>query len=254
MFWFHKSDPNWLASRKNYLTASDVVKLLPTTATGRKRSGLDEVMFKIWAAKQCGVTDDDIESTGVMARGHILEKYAIRAFNKRYPHGYQFHHWDDTLIYSGDGFSMSPDGLDIFQPEGCPVALGDCDARAVIEVKSYNAAAHYELGMTTDPMLVPERWQIAAAMYVMPTITYGVLAFFNPSAAHPLFTQEYDRALLKSELEMIEEIVAAYWAKVDDFEDVADTMCDVTTVGCCMLESEIIDIVLEEVNSSSLNP
>jgi len=256
MQWTHSVNPKWLEARKNYLTASEIMKLLPTTPTGRMRAGFEDALLKVWAYKQCKVTDDDVVSTGVMARGHILEPYAIQALNSSNLVAAQIYHWDDTLIHSADNIGVSPDALDVEQPKDCPVSLYECDARSVVEVKAYNAAVHYEAGLSANPGRLPERWQLATAMYVMPTIELGTLVFFNPSVTHPLFIHQFDRHDLEKELEMIADISTKYWSKIIDFEVNADAACDYNMINACPQEDHIIKELMdkEAVDGGCLNP
>jgi hypothetical protein len=257
MDWFHKVDPEWLDARRKYLTASDIMKLLPTTPTGRVRAGLADALRGVWAKKQCQVTDGDVESKGPMARGHHLEPYAIRALNLSILLPAEIFHWDDCLVYSAPtGIACSPDGLSVQCPQK-GVEFGGTLADIVVEIKAYNAEAHYEAGMCKFPMTLPERWQLVTAMYVMPSIEMGALVFFNPSAKHPLFVHQYERADLVDELAMIDVIAATYNAEIDDLEDWADTRCDATTAACCMSEDDIIKEILDAqavADGTCLNP
>lgn len=257
MKWCHAVNPEWLDARKQYLNASEIAKLLPTTPTGLPRRNLDEVTRKIWAEKQCFSSDDDIMSSGVMARGHILEPYALREFNLAGLYsGSHLHHWDDTLIFSKDGVSCSPDALDMMQPENCPVELQEVEAYTVGEVKCYNGAAHYEAGAFTPKMLLMERWQMATAFYTMPTLATGLLIFFNPSALHPLFFHTYSRAELATELATIAQIKLDYDAAVVKLESEAYAACKSFVRGHCADEEQIIRELLEEEEkrNSTLNP
>jgi hypothetical protein len=236
MGWCHSVNKEWLAARKKFLTASDIMKLIPTTPTGRPRSNMDEAYLKVWAEKQSEVSFDDINSSGVMARGHLMEPYAVELFNKR--SSFKLHHWDNTLIYSPDGVSASPDALDIPQPEGCPVSLAGADATFVSEIKAYGPGAHYEKG-TADKMTLEERWQLATAMYVMPSIKSGQIIFFNPSARHPFLNHVYGRAQLANELEMIEEIVKKYLVIMGSLEKQMDARCPEVWKENCPSEQEI---------------
>ena len=256
MQWIHRVKPEWLVARKDYLTASEIMKLLPTTPTGRPRAGLDDALMKVWAYKQAEVSEDDVISTGVMARGHIMEPYALEALNKTGLLPFTMYHWDDTLIHSADGIAVSPDSLDVEQPADCPVSLAGCDATQVVEIKAYNAAAHYEAGMTTSLGMLPERWQLATAMYVMPTIMGGHLVFFNPNVVHPLFVHSFTRSDLEAELEMIKEIKAKYWSSASELANDAYALCDEDIADACRLETDIIKELLdiEAADGSCLNP
>jgi hypothetical protein len=259
MQWIHKVNPEWLDARRAYLTASDIMKLLPVTPTGRPRVGpIQDVQMKVWAKKQCGITDEDITSTGVMARGHLLEPYAIHVLNASGSAVADTHHWDDCLVFSVDGIACSPDGLDIEQPKDCPVELPSSKVKAlmVTEIKCYSPEAHYEMGMALNPGMLLERWQLATAMYVMPTIEKGVLAFFNPNAKQPLFTHEYTRTDLAGELAIIQQIGEAYYKMCNTFMAAAQTLCSSVVATTCPTEDAIKREILEAqmADSSCLTP
>jgi hypothetical protein len=259
MKWIHKVNPEWLDARRSYLTASDIQKLLPMTPTGRARLGINEVQLKVWAKKQCEITDEDVVSTGAMARGHLLEPYAIAAFNTLGRGTALMHHWDDCLIYSPDGIACSPDSLDIKQSTKMVQIDGlhrEAAATMVAEVKCYNAETHYEAGLA-HPGMLSERWQLATAFYVMPTIELGVLVFFNPLVKHPLFVHEYTRADLTAELAMIEVVGKSYFAEVLGFTFQADVLCDRHVASGIPTEAGIIEEILATQaadDSCPLNP
>lgn len=252
MKWSHKVDPTWLKERKKYLTASDVKKLIPVTATGRPRYNIEEAYLKVWAEKQCLVDEEDVYSQGVMARGHLMEPYAITEFNKLgvIP---VLHHWDDLLVYSKDGASCSPDALDVAMPTNGSVELEEVEAFAMGEVKAYSPGYHYAIGMEKNKLTLEERWQIATAFYTMPTIRYGALILFNPSARHPLFYHLYTPAELKAELDMIEQVVNDYHDFAKKFDSDADGKC--VLAEPCITEADIIAEVVEKMDlNAGLNP
>ena len=251
MDWFHKVDPNWLAARKNYLCASDFIKLLPTTPTGRARPNMDGAYLSVWAEKQCGVAAENIISRGVMARGHILETYALHEVNVPGFLPDHLYHWDDAMV-TRNGVSCSPDALDLKQPpiDKCVFAHVTVPATMVGEVKAYSAAAHYEAALTPKEKLM-ERWQLATAFYIMPTINLGALIFYNPSANHPLFIQQYSRADLTDELILIEEILTEYFKRAADFDESFDLSC---ITKSCRSEREIIEELEALREQCELNP
>lgn len=253
MDWYHRVDPVWLAARKDHLCASDITKLLPTTATGRKRKDMTGEYFAVWANKQCAIRDEDIVSRGVMARGHILERYAVDEINRQNiltRFAERLYHWDDMLVHRGI-VSCSPDALDVPQDmEGVIAQGGDIEARTVVEIKAYNAETHYRAGTLIDADKLPERWQLATALYSMPSIEHGVLVFYNPSAQHPIFIRPYHRSDLTEELETIERISREYLEVIDDFKRMADSTC---ATGTCMSESEIVT-ELEALQDRCLDP
>lgn len=211
MDWFHRVDPDWLSTRKLFLCASDISKLIPITATGRPRSNMTEAHLKVWAEKQSNTLDSDTISRGAMARGHVLEPYAIEAFNELNLIPEKLYHWDDKIIHDKRSeVSCSPDATDIPMQEDMPVLLNSLNARVLGEVKSYSASAHYSAGFA-DKMELEERWQIAVAFKVMPSLEKAVLIFYNPNTAHPIFYFIYERNDLLDELKMIDAATKTYY-------------------------------------------
>ncbi len=245
MNWMHRVDREWLEARKNYLSASDVKKLITVTATGRPRANMDEAYLKVWAQKQCAVSENDVYSSGNMARGHLLEPYAIEEFNKLgvMP---KLYHWDDTLVYTMDNMSSSPDSLDIEQA-GIRISVfgEDIDPKYMGEVKAYDAERHYLVGLA-DKMTLEERWQIAAAFYCMPTLLRAALIMFNPNAEHPLFYHLYTIAELADELEMVEEVNKTYGTIEAMLKNRASFSCPKSVKDSCILEETIIAELLEK--------
>lgn len=247
MDWHHSVDKKWLEARRSLLTASEIVKLIPVTATGRPRSKdvLVEAALKIYGSKLSEVDENDVTSSGVMARGHIMEPYAIELINKlgRYP---MLHHWDDCIIQEkSTDLGFSPDGLDVEQLDGCPVHLPatSLSPKTVVEIKSFDAGSHYLNGLA-QKMTLENRWQLAVAMAVLPTVTTGVLAYFNPKAQHPLFIHEYTPNDLKDEIEMIQEAVKFYYKTVTSKSLILEALCPQTIRDNCPTEEEIISLTL----------
>lgn len=252
MEWYHKVNPEWLQARNEFITASEVIKLLPTTATGRKRYGIDAKRLAVWANKQkFNPTEDDICSTGAAARGHIMEPYAINEFNQLYK-AQLFFHWDDILFYNEDtGTAWSPDGLTLRQPiEKTKVNSADCLTPVKgIEVKSYSADRHYDC-LFKDKMKLEERWQIAMAFYTVPLLTDMVLVFFNPNVPQYIGWYWYDRTDLEEELELIKQTVEEYNEFKKNIEKKLPSMVTMNDPGLeCRIKRE-----WEEENQSTLNP
>lgn len=246
MNWFHKVDIEWLKARQGYLSATDVKKLLPTTPTGRPRGNLTEAYLKVWADKQREILEDDTVSVGVMARGHMLEKYALAEFNKL---GVMdpLYHWDDCLIHNGDCMAFSPDSLDLEQEDDGLVSMINLalmeDVRYMGEVKAYSTDKHYAVGLAKDKMELEERWQLATAFYVLPSLETAALIMYDPRAQHPVLYHLYHRIDLAYEIKMIEEINNTYIMAADEFQDQADSAY---TVMDFRREQEIIEEILDE--------
>ena len=208
--WFHKCDLDWLKVRQKYLTATDVKDLLPFTKTGRKRTITDEHYLKVFAGKMVNLTEDDCISTGVAARGHILEPYAIDRYNEEDFSSTWLYHWDDIVVtrINPDPFSLafSPDAMSY----DCSRYFGKKSiaidgVKAIGEVKSYSPERHMIAGYTPKEEL-EERWQIATAMAVCKSIEEAYLLFYNPSMCNQLYIVDYYRADLSDEIEAVLEV------------------------------------------------
>jgi hypothetical protein len=253
MDWYHKTSYEWLDARRSYITASDIVKMLGVTATGRPKSpaAIEDAIRDVWATKQAVVREEDCESRGVMARGHLLERYAIDMLNDSglvHALSHSYHHWDDAMVHSLDGVAFSPDALSCIQPVDGRVdyAAEEIEAISVAEVKSYNASSHYAAGMSIPKMQLPERWQLAAALYVMPTIDFGYLVLYNPGAKHQMFVKAYSRTELETELEAIATTAKAYWSKAADYDLTADVTVGKLGIPPGLSEADVCKLVIDE--------
>lgn len=229
MQFIHKVDKRWLRARQAYMTASSVAKCLPNTPTGRARDTY-KPMLDLWAEAQLNdITDDQCISTGAAARGHLLEPFAIEAFNTIAGTGFpKMHHWDDALI--GDDERMlafSPDALSFEQPDDCTVdyyvdspEIAEHTSVYMVEVKCYSANKHYLTGFAAKDD-IEERWQIATAFSVMPNLACAALVLFNPDVEHSMFYHVYERRHLDEEIDMIDEVVKMYNHKVREFQNAA---------------------------------
>lgn len=204
--WTHKVSLEWLKERQRYITASDIAGLTDKTDSGRKRSQaiIEQNFIKIFADKSRTLTEEDCVSTGAAARGHIMEPIALRLVQDKY--GIEANHWDDFILTKGN-IGWSPDGLDRKQPILRVRASGiDVNPSRGFEVKCYYAEKHLATGMA-NKLTLPERWQIATAFYVCPTLRRMDLILYNPSLnkfqmmLHSYFPEE-----LEDELQQIEEI------------------------------------------------
>lgn len=176
----------------------------------------------IWAQKR---VDDPagIYSVNAAARGHILEKYAIESYNKTPTQGRpsSFFHWDDCII-KNNGVGWSPDGLDIPQTTCFPELTVANDGlvisdgrklelpKSFIEIKSYSADKHMKR-MLTAPSDMPERFQMAVAFFILPSLDEGCLMFYSPDTDLS-FATWYVRDDLKDEIALMSEM-AALWKK-----------------------------------------
>lgn len=202
MEWKHKCSLDWLKERQKYLTASEIKKLLPVTATGRKRNVTDLDRLKVLSGKMVELTEEDTWSYGAAARGHLLEPYAIQSLNKMLDllplEMEKFYWWDDELVHvPGRKIAFSPDAMNV------PM-VGDYEmSSAIAEVKSYSAEKHLALAYTPKDK-IEERWQIATAMALLPNIDHAYLVLFNPKMAmRKIFVIKFERDELKDEIDMI---------------------------------------------------
>lgn len=200
MGWYHKTSIEWMRARQRYLTATDIKALLPVTKTGRNRKITDEDYLKVLANKMVEITEDDCVSTGAMARGHLLEPFAVDALNTLLEGKEFFYHWDD-YVYPDEDLIMafSPDAMNItVDDKGSPTAIA--------EIKSYNPERHIVTAFT-DKMEIEERWQIAVAMAVEPNVERGYLVLFNPAMKfRKIYSIRYSREDLKEEIEKVLEV------------------------------------------------
>lgn len=251
MKWYHECLLDWMKLRQTKLTASDIKELLPVTKTGRKRNVTDLDRIKVFAKKCVSLTQEDCISTGVMARGHLLEPYAIEAFNDKLM-GFELYHWDDIVVsYSmaDNVIGYSPDAMTIPCPTDTSkvhiIAPGSADPISLGEVKCYSPDKHLVCA-NTDKMELDERWQIATAMYATDSIKDAALILFNPKMDKnmKMFCHKYDRDDLSREIEMICEVEEAWLDFVDThmFEPGMDFK----------LNEE--DIILEIEDRNRLNP
>lgn len=258
MKWEHACSLEWLKKRQDYLCASEVKKLIPYTKTGRTRKVTDMDRLAVWADKQKHLDADDCMSYGPAARGHILEPYAINAFNVhsvKMGWGVELYYWDDIIVNIpsvSPWLAYSPDALNVPPDVSSGKVLSENLAEGSIlgEVKSYGADKHLQC-MATNQMELEERWQIATAMAADPNIKQAYLIFYNPSldGDYQLGIFHYERYMLAAEIGIIDNVA-------DDWDDFVCT--NVITMFSAIRgvspysEEEIIDML--EAEKSALNP
>lgn len=210
MKWEHRCSIDWLRDRQRFITASDIKGLLPVTKTGRPRTVTDIDRLKVMASKLVDVTEEDCMSYGVMARGHLLEPYAIDALNnmivrmgKSIGKAEKMHWWDDRIVsIEGRSLAFSPDAMDV--PMDDPDYIGK--VTAIAEIKCYDPAHHLAVAYSR-PEEIEERWQIASAMALLPNIQHAYLVLFNPKMAdRKIFTITYERGDLEKEIAMVLQV------------------------------------------------
>lgn len=232
MLWSHEVSSEWLLRRKATITGTELANLVPafkrTIKQREKKSDyIDQQFFTLWAEKNG--TEELITSSpsSAAARGHVMEPYAIQDYNVQCPSSYYWH-WDDCIICNPSlhaGFS--PDGLDIPQPYTPNAYLESTSLNPaptkVIEVKSYSMERHVKSYFAVAESL-DQRYQVAAAMLVCPSILEGTLLFYNPSAPKSMgmFIQTYTRDTLKEEIEMIKGVLDI-WNETCDYMETINT-------------------------------
>lgn len=249
MNWVHKCSLDWLKGRQHHLTASDVRSLVPVTKAGRERKVTDDERLKVLASKLVELTEDDCMSYGVMARGHIMEPYALMLLKNEVNHDVYW--WDDTLISKSDvegSLAFSPDGLDV------PMGGNPCDARVIYEVKSYTPERHLSTAFTPKG-LIEERWQIATAMAVLPGLTDAWLVLFCPKlTSNRMYAIHWKRDELACEIASIHK-AEDEWLKFLDRWHYDCEMADwVVTSSGGFSESEIIERETPTMSAMWLNP
>lgn len=259
MKWLHECSIEWLQERKQYITASDIVAMLPVTPTGREKpqDKIEEAMWNVWAEKQTLIIEDDCISTGAAARGHLLEPYAVEEFNELAMRRYspKFYHWDDCLIRNKNSrLAFSPDALSIETLKGVCIKEELLKSFEGMEIKSYAAAKHYLKGRS-DKKSLEERWQIATAFAVSDKLTWMYLVFYNPKCKHHLFVKVFSRSMLRQEIRTVKKTYEDYMAFTKTIEATAHALSSGKNLKA-MNEIEIIEEIhaAQELEKGILNP
>ena len=81
--WYHEVSEDWLKARKNFLTATDIVGLIPEYKRYKKngKAGIPPAFAALWEKKHSDIAVDP-RSYKDAARGHILEPYAVYTYNE----------------------------------------------------------------------------------------------------------------------------------------------------------------------------
>lgn len=229
MKWRHRCAPEWLEARKDVITATELIGLLPAWRKSVKLgNGAKDAIVGLWAEKSSDQYPD-VESWDWAARGHCMEPYAVDDWNKNFPSDGKMYHWDDIVIKNGDiGLGFSPDALDIKPPwmdhpgadnyslefeNGQLSGNGFlCEGpKKLLEIKSYSPKKHALNCLKVSDH--DERWQIAVAMMVCDTIESGDLVFYNPSfPTCQMMPIMYTRAMLAKEIEDLGKVLEWYKA------------------------------------------
>lgn len=256
--WSHNVGELWLAARREHLMASEVKNLI--TDYKRIKAGKIKLPNALQFAKVYGSKmncDIDTSSFGAMARGHIMEPYAVEEYNRI--NGTKFYQWDDKLITRGI-VGFSPDAMDIPQLPGTKMVVnlddelvdknGDTNPgpNEILEIKSYEAGQAFQrLSMIGRDEPLEERWQIATAMAVCYTIKTGTIMFYLPQCGLE-FSKQYDRADLIDEIDIVMDI-AKMW---DQYTEYMDCVMMPTTKDTIISEDQIYSDYLKVNNALSI--
>lgn len=219
--WKHSVSEVWLLARQPYLTASEILGLIPEykrIKRGKVELLKSPVFARLYGEKQS--LDVDPESRGPAARGHVLEPYAVDEANRIIGER-RFHWWDDRII-TAKPLGFSPDALDVPPLKGTRIISDDGKLVAasqqvqgptnMLEVKCYQAGKHYQCKLAaSNGAPLDERWQVACGMAVCPTIEKGWLAFYAPQC-RDVFLRCYLRSDLDEEIKVVKEI-ADMWSE-----------------------------------------
>lgn len=237
MEWVHQVSQGWLHARREVLTATDIIGLKPglRPATEAQLAG-DELIphfAALWGVKH-SYQELDPMSYGAAARGHCCEPFAVKDFNSMDGNRQEMFHWDDCIIVN-DGVGFSPDALNIMQlTNDVKLAVNkgklqnyDVMPTALLEIKSYGIEPHMKALAKTSKNL-DERWQIAVAMTVLPTLTEGYLLHYNPSTAYSMIVHHYTRDDLTKEFETIQKIISLWHSTCRWFNSHTIQSCNTT--------------------------
>lgn len=250
--WSHNVGELWLAARREHLMASEVKNLI--TDYKRIKAGKIKLPNALQFAKVYGSKmncDIDTSSFGAMARGHIMEPYAVEEYNRI--NDTKFYQWDDKLITRGV-VGFSPDAMDIPQLPGTKMVVNlddelvDKNGNAnpgpneILEIKSYEAGQAFQrLSMIGRDEPLEERWQIATAMAVCYTIKTGTIMFYLPQCGLE-FSKQYDRADLIDEIDVVMDI-AKMWNQYTEYMDcVMMPMTGSTTISEDQIYSDYLKV------------
>lgn len=227
--WHHVVDPEWVKARKHVFTATDLRSLIPAYKRWLKKKDPDAIdpdFSALVAEKISSSNGMEVASFSWAARGHIMEPYAIKEYNRINP-GKKVFHWDDYLIerinrlvgFSPDGLSISPDLAHSRAGSGMiPRAISaqrmdhECIyPERMVEVKSYSPGKHMK-ALLSDKKDLDERYQIAVGMIVCPSIQEGSLVFYNPTINNGVgeggYRQfDYTREELEDEMRVMRSIL-----------------------------------------------
>lgn len=231
MDWRHEVSVDWLKARRDVITATELVGLMSgfTKLTKAQKAGTQvaPAFAALWGQKH-SVMDPDPVSYGAAARGHFMEPYAVEDYVLL--SGEEYYHWDDCIICN-NGLGFSPDAMDISMKHnpthevrmdiskgkltsrhGGKTYIAESMPKKILEIKSYGIDNHMK-NMVMDKMQLKERYQIAVAMMVIPTLEEGTLVQYCPQLeSFSMFCRKYTRTDLEDDIAKLSEILDV-WQK-----------------------------------------
>lgn len=219
--WKHDVSEAWLDARRKVLTATDISRLVPELKRCAKNPGkLSPGFAAVWCEKH-SETALDTSSVGPAARGHLMEPWAVRAWNDNVAAGERFNHWDDCIIVN-DLVGFSPDAMEYAQlsdhaslrvsPDGKRMENGVFKyetPKRIMEVKCYEPREHMK-SILAGKMERKELMQLAVAFRVLPRLEKAVLLFCCPDSPMELYSEDYTRDDLKAQLDLVDKVVEKY--------------------------------------------
>lgn len=225
--WRHSCSADWLNARRSCLTASDIKRLITDhrkIGAGKLRLPESMAFARVFGEK---LSDNvDTESRGDMARGHILEPYAVEQHNSTVPAKSRMHWWDDRIVVRGS-LGFSPDALDVPQMSGTRIvcdgeSLRDRDGSVatptrLLEIKCYEGGSHWQrVAACQAGAPIDERWQVACAMAVCESLSLGTVMFYAPQC-RDVYEMIYTRDDLRDE-------IATVLAISEEWDEYSDAM------------------------------
>lgn len=219
--WHHDVSAEWLEARKSVLTATDIAGLVPEYKRYLKRGDPDAIspgFAALWCTKNSDIMPDTA-STDAAARGHIMEPYAVRAWNAQASP--TFYHWDDCIVTRCGLLGFSPDAMTVMQDTVYPrmeaLANGIMshdmhvipEPAEVMEVKCYSPDQHMK-SIIEGRMEHKELMQLAMAFAVLPNLQKARILWYCPGAPIPMFHEEYVPDDLHDQTRLIVEIAEVY--------------------------------------------
>lgn len=225
--WQHSVSLPWAMARKECLTASEAVGLLSSYKTAAKKGSIEDPIpsfFELIAEKRSD-QEPMLDSYDAAARGHVLEPYAVQEYNANPDEGHgssRMFHWDDVLITNGP-IGFSPDCMDIMPMpvpdakyeyvggilKGTSGRMYSMLPRTILEIKSYSDRMHIK-SLLTPKTDLKERYQVAFAMLVLPSISEAGICFYNPNQEVGMFVKWFSASELVDEMADLAELISAW--------------------------------------------